>query len=308
MYQASRRICGSLILAACLAAAAEAAPPPANLSAAEIVAKNVAARGGLEAWRAVKTMSLSGKMGAGGNQRATLQVPTQGQATVVTRKTGQPVLPSRPAEEVYLPFLMELARPRKMRFELQFAGQTALQVYDGVNGWKLRPYLNRRVVENFTEDELKISSSQAELDGPLVDYAAKGTRVELAGTEQVEGRDTYKIKMTMKEGRSVHVWIDAQSFLEAKIEGQPRRMDGTDHPVELYFRDFRNVDGLQVPFIMETRVLPVQKTATGLRDVPVPPERITIDKVVVNPKFDEALFTKPDATGKLDTGLAARVK
>lgn len=292
MYQASRRICGSLILAACLAAAAEAAP--ANLSAADIVAKNVAARGGLEAWRAVKTMSLSGKMGAGGNQRATLQMPTQGQSTLMNRRTGQPILPSRPADEVYLPFLMELARPRKMRFELQFAGQTALQIYDGANGWKLRPYLGRRVVENFTEDELKTASSQAELDGPLVDYAAKGTRVELVGTEQVEGRDTYKIKMTMKEGQALHVWIDAQTFLEAKIEGHPRRMDGTDHPVELYFRDFRNVDGLQVPFIMETRVLPVQKTATGLRDVPVPPERIILDKVVLNPKFDEAIFRRPE--------------
>jgi hypothetical protein len=290
MYRISARICGSLILAACLAGAAEAAPAQANLSAAEIVAKNVAARGGLEAWRAVKTMSLSGKMGAGGNQRATLQVPN-----MVNRKTGQPVLPSRPAEEIYLPFLMELARPRKMRFELQFAGQTALQVYDGVNGWKLRPYLNRRVVENFSEDELKISSSQAELDGPLVDYAAKGTGVQLAGTEKVEGRDTYKIKMTMKDGRALHVWIDAETFLETKIEGQPRRMDGTDHPVELYFRDYRQVDGLQVPFTLETRVLPVEKTATGLRDVPVPPERISIDKVVLNPKFDEALFAKLEA-------------
>jgi hypothetical protein len=86
-------------------------------------------------------------------------------------------------------------------------------------------------------------------------------------------------------------WIDAGTFLETKIEGQPRRMDGTDHPVELYFRDFRN--GLQVPFIMETRVLTVEKTATGLRDVPVPPERISLDKVV-NPKFDEAPFRKPE--------------
>src|SRR5215471_10402911 len=73
-------------------------------------------------------------------------------------------------------------------------------------------------------------------------------------------------------------------------------MDGRDHPVELYFRDYRQVDGLQVPFILETRVLPVPKTATGLRDVPVPPEKTIIDKVVLNPKFDESLFPKPSRT------------
>jgi len=293
MNQAFRRICGSLILAACMAEAAAAAPVPAKLSAAEVITKNVAARGGLQAWRAVQTMSLSGKTGAGGNQRATLQVPTQGQITAVTRKTEQSPLPSRRVEEVYLPFLMELARPHKMRFELQFAGQTALQVYDGVNGWKLRPYLNRLEVETYTADEMKVASIQSELDGPLVDYAAKGTRVESDGIEKVEGRDTYKLKLTLKSGEVTHVWVDAQTFLETKIEGQPRRLDGVYHPVEVYYRDYRNVNGLEIPFVLETRVIPVTKTALGLRDTPVPPERTLIEKVVINPGFDAALFSKP---------------
>jgi hypothetical protein len=299
MYQVFRRICGSLIPAACLAAAAAAAvaaPPQTNLSAAEVVTKNVAARGGLEAWRAVKTISLSGKMGAGGNQRAMLQMPTQAQATVVTRKTGEPQLPSRRIDEVNLPFLMELARPRKMHLELQVGGKAALQVYDGVNGWKLRPYLNRLDVEPYTADEMKAAATQSDLDGPLVDYAAKGTRIESEGVEKVEDRDTYKLKLTLKSGDVTHVWVDAQTFLETKIQGQPRRLDGTDHPVEVYYRDYRNVNGLQIPFVLETRVLPVTKTATGFRDTPVPPEKVLIEKVMINPQFDAGLFSKPTIT------------
>jgi len=291
MYRKVLMLGSALGCVASLALAETVAPLPA-LTAAQIVDRNVAARGGLEAWRAVKTMSLAGKLGAGGNQRATLQ--TKEQVALPRGKGGAPAAtPSRPAQEVQLPFLMELERPRKMRFELEFAGQTAIQVYDGVHGWKLRPFLNRRVVEPFTDDELRLSSGQADLDGPLVDYAAKGTRIELVGMDKVEGRDTYKVKMTAKSGQALHVWIDAQTFLEAKIEGQPRRMDGTDHPTEVYFRDYRPVEGLQIPFVRETRVLPVAKTATGLPDVPVPPERINIEKVVLNPKFDEAVFRKP---------------
>ena len=293
MHHAFRRICGCLILAACMAEAAAAAPAQAKLSAAEVITKNVAARGGLQAWRAVQTMTLSGKMGAGGNQRATLQVPTQTQATVVTQKIEQPALPTRRVEEVYLPFLMELARPRKMRFELQFAGQTALQVYDGVNGWKLRPYLNRLEVEPYTPDEMKAASMESELDGPLVDYAAKGTRIESDGIEKVEGRDTYKLKLTLKSGAVTHVWVDAQTFLETKAEGQPRRLDGIYHPVEIYYRDYRNVNGLEIPFGLETRVLPVTKVAVGLRDTPVPPQKTLIEKVVINSNFDAGLFSKP---------------
>ena len=267
------------------------APTAPKLSATEIVNKNVAARGGLQAWRAVHTLSLTGKLGAGGNQRAALSVPPPGGPKA--QGNALQGIRQRPAEEIQLPFVMDLERPRKMRFELQFKGQTALQVYDGANGWKLRPFLNRLEVEPYSADEMKKASVQADLDGFLIDYAAKGTRVDLDGTEKVEDRDSYKLKLTLKSGQVVHVWVDAKTFLETKIEGQPRRLDGTDHPVEVYYRDYRTVDGLQIPFLLETRVLSVAKTALGLRDPAVPPERATIEKVVVNPKLDATLFSKP---------------
>jgi len=286
-----RKICGIftfVTLSVSLTVAADAQSAGMGLSAAQIVEKNVAARGGLQAWRAVQSLSLEGKMGVGGNQRAALPAVTPHMKELAN------AVPRRPAEEAQLPFLMEMKRPRKMRVELKFKGQTAVQVYDGANGWKLRPYLNRHEIEPFSEAELKIASNQEDLDGPLVDYAAKGSNVELAGTEKVEERDTYKIKVTEKTGRSFHVWVDAKTFLEAKIEGQPRRLDGTDHPVEIYYRDYRTVDGLKFPFVMETRVLSVGRNGLGLRDTPVPPEKIVIDKVVVNPKVEEKLFSKMD--------------
>jgi hypothetical protein len=288
-------ICSVMGFAISLAAAANTSSPRAHLSAAEIVEKNVAARGGLQAWRAVRTLSLEGKMGAGGNQRATLATPTP------PRKPGErPGVPipqkaymRRPVEEFQLPFVMELARSHKMRLELQFKGQTAVQVFDGTQGWKVRPFLNRSEVEPFSVEEMKLAAMQADLDGHLVDYAAKGTRLELVGMEKVEDRDTYKLRLTLRSGQAFHVWIDAQTFLETKMEGQPHRMDGVYHPAEVYFRDYREVNGLQVPFVLETRVLPVGRTALGVKDAPVPAEKITIEKVVVNPKLDESVFAKP---------------
>jgi hypothetical protein len=278
-------ICISLALSVALYAAVDT-PAGAKLSAAAIVDRNVAARGGLQAWRAVQTMTLEGKMGAGGNRRSTLPVPPPG--PLPTAKE----LPQRPVDEAQLPFVMELKRPRKMRVELAFKGQTAIQVFDGTNGWKLRPFLNRRAVEPYSAEEMKSASMQADLDGPLVDYAAKGTKIELDGMEKVEDRDTYKLKLTMNNGQSIHVWIDAQSFLETKIEGQPRRLDGQYRPVEVYYRDYRTVNGLRIPFVLETHVLPPDQTARGFRSTPVPPEKIVIDKVAVNPNLDDALFSK----------------
>jgi hypothetical protein len=45
--------------------------------------------------------------------------------------------------------------------------------------------------------------------------------------------------------------------------------------------------------VLETRVLQVAKTALGFKDPPVPPEKVLIEKVVVNPKLDESRFAKP---------------
>ena len=296
MLRKSLSILIAVAFAITLAAAADNPISPSALSASQIVDKNVAARGGLQAWRGVQALTYTGNLGVGGNQRQPLP------ATVPGRKVNPLTLaPSRRAEEVQLPFVMELARPRKLRFELQFRGQTALQVFDGANGWKLRPYLNRLEVEPYTPEEMNVASMQADLDGYLVDYAAKGTKVELVGMDKVEDRNTYKVKLTMKDGKTLQVWIDAQTFLEAKVEGTPRRLDGVYHPVEIYYRDYRPVNGLQIPFLLETKVLPVNKTATGYRDTPVPVEKIVVEKVVVNPRLDPSAFSKPQVAAAAAT-------
>ena len=275
MSRATVLTCVLLALSGALALTETAAAAPAKLTAAEIVDRNIAARGGLAAWRAVQSLSWSGKMDAGGNNQPYLNLKIPGMPP--------PPPPSKqPAEQVQLPFVLEMKRPRKSRLEIEFNGQTAVQVYDGTQGWKVRPFLNRHEVEPFTPAELEAAGTQSDLDGALVDYTAKGTKVELAGVEQVEGKDAYKLKLTLKDGHIVHEWIDAQSFLDLKIEGTPRKLDGKPHAVSIFMRDYRTVNGLQIPHLLETVVQGLQRT-----------EKIQIEKVVVNPQLDESRFTKP---------------
>jgi len=246
-----------------------------TLTAEQIVARNAEARGGLPAWRAVRTLSLSGKMEAGGNDQPGLRSPK------IPAGKGQTVS-LRPSQQIQLPFRLEMERGGKSRLELDFRGQTAVQVYDGAQGWKLRPYLNRHDVEPYTADEMSAVASQSDLDGPLVDYAAKGTKIELDGVEKVEGNECYRLQLTLKNGHTQRVWINAQTFLEAKIDGAPRRLDGKFHNVEVYYRDYRKVDGLTMPYLTESKTEDVKQT-----------ERIIVDKIVVNPPLAADQFAKP---------------
>src|SRR5438105_700915 len=126
------------------------------------------------------------------------------------------------------------------------------------------------------------AAAATELDGPLVDFERKGTKVELAGTEVVEGRNTYKLKLTLKGGEQVHLWIDAKSFLETKIDGEPRRMDGRMRKVAIFSRDFKPVGGLQFPHTIETVVESVKGS-----------HKMTIQTIKLKQPLDDTLLAKP---------------
>lgn len=223
-----------------------------SLTAEQIVSRNVAARGGLKAWRAVKTLKISGTMEAGGKKNTEL------------------------------PFVLEMKRPHRSRLEIRFRGQTAVQVYDGKQGWKVRPFLGRNDAEPFSPAEAKAASGWAELDGPLVDYVRKGTKITLDGQGAVSGHKAYKLVVTMNNGTQRRIWVDASSFLELKIDGDPKRLDGTMHHVSVYYRDYKTEGGLTTPRLFETVV-------DGARGS----HKMHIEQVVVNPPMADGIFGKP---------------
>jgi len=280
----------SLLLSVCVAhplAAEEAKPAPAGLSVTQIVAKHVAARGGLEAWHAVQTISVTGKLDAGSGDSVRRSALVARQGLGASAKRAERIAAAKgantpEAQQVQLPFRLEMKRPRKSRLEIDFAGTTAVQVYDGEHGWKLRPFLNRDDVEPFTADEAKAEATKADIEPPLVDYVAKGTEVALERVEPVDGHSAYKLKLTLKSGDVQHIWIDTQSFLDVKVEGNPRRLDGQMRSVWITQRDFRSVKGVKVPYLYET-------SNEGSPHV----HRMLIETVAVNNPLDDARFAKP---------------
>lgn len=240
-----------LVSVAASAAVSPTATSKGKLTATQIVGKNVAARGGLKAWRAVNTLTLAGRMEAGGTKNSEL------------------------------PFVMKMKRSHKSRLEIRFQEQTSVQAYDGAQGWKVRPFLGREDIEPFTSDEAKAAAAWQELDGPLVDYVKKGTKVELQGTESVEDHRAYKLKLTMKNGEKRHVWVDAASFLELKIDGEPRKLDGKLHNVAIYYRDYKTEKGLTLAHVLDTVVEGDKQH-----------HKMFIDQVKVNQPMEDILFSK----------------
>lgn len=216
----------------------------------EVIAKNIQAHGGIEKLKSVETIRTTGKFVAGGFRAG---------------------------------FLQENKRPDKVREETIIQGLAQVQGYDGEIGWQVNPFQGRRDAELFSADDLKSLQEDADIDGPLVDYKQKGHTAELMGHDSMEGTDCYKVKLTLKNGDVRIYYLDADSFLELKIETQSN-IRGTVQYTEMFYGDYEQVNGIYYPFEFEQG----QKGS---------PDRVkfTVDKIEINFPLADSLFTMPAA-------------
>jgi hypothetical protein len=234
-------------------------------SVEQIIERNAEARGGLNAWRAVSSISELGHLETG-----MISDPTGRHQD--KRHTG---LAPR---ETQVPFTMHMKRPHKFQLQIEYQGATAIQTFDGALGWTILPSPKGPVAVPFPPSEAHAAAMQQDLDGPLIDSVAKGIRVDFEGTETVDGRDAYRLMLTLRDGQMRRLWVDAKTFLDTKIDGT-RFIAGKAWPVETYFSDYKKIHGLSIPHALDTAVV-------GARSL----ERIVIDRVVLNPALGDSIF------------------
>jgi outer membrane lipoprotein-sorting protein len=124
---------------------------------------------------------------------------------------------------------------------------------------------------------------EADFDGSTFDYKAKGNKVEYVGKVDTEGTPTYKLHVTTKEGKESNIYLDAESYLVIRTEAT-RNVQGQDLEMETSIGDYKTVDGLTMPYSMESHVK--GKEAAG-------GQSITIEKIEIDPKVDAAMFKMP---------------
>jgi outer membrane lipoprotein-sorting protein len=236
-------------LFAALAVVLIVALPAAAQTADDVVNKNLQAMGGVDKLKAVKSVRITGTMTVGPGIEA--------------------------------PVTLELKRPNMMRIDISIQGMTGSQAYDGTSGWSLMPFAGSPTPQPMPADDAKIAAEQADMDGPLMDYQAKGNTVELLGKEVVEGADTYKLKVTKKDGTTTVYYIDAEHFLVIKQEAK-RTVRGSEIDSETIVGDYKDVDGLMMAHSIDS----------GAKGMPMR-QKLTITKVEVNVPIDDARFKMP---------------
>jgi hypothetical protein len=173
------------------------------------------------------------------------------------------------------------ARPNKVRTEATLQGMTAVNAFDGKEGWRISPFQGRKDPEKMSADDVKELMEDAEIDGPLVDWKAKGSAVEYLGTEDVEGTAAHKLKVTRQNGDVSFVYLDPDHFLEIRVLTQ-RVQHGAQVEEETELGDYEQVNGVFVPFAIDS----------GRKGDP-DKQKIVIEKAEPNVPVDDAVFRFP---------------
>lgn len=180
------------------------------------------------------------------------------------------------------PFVVERERPNKMHMEASFRDQTLIRVCDGKSsGWIYNPFGPDAAVVPMNEIDLRNIQEEADFEGPFIDYKAKGNKLEYSGKTTVEGKPAYKIKLTNKNGDVSYFSFDASTYFLVLWQGTRKNVD-QEVPWESHFRDFREVDGLEYPFLIES-------SSPGTELV----QKVMVDKIEVNVTISESRFKKP---------------
>jgi outer membrane lipoprotein-sorting protein len=196
-------------------------------------------------------------------------------ATTTVRMTGSVVARDMAGQNVKGTMAMVAKRPNLMRRDATVGGQRIVNAFDGTSLWMA---VGTMPPQELPGPQAAYARQDAEFDSVFVDYKEKGNKIELVGTETVEGKPAYHLKVTKKGGPPRDFYLDAETGLEKKISVSVQSPDGAALTQVTEFLDYRSVDGRLVPFTTR-QVQNGNVTAT-----------ITLEKVEFNVPIEDSFF------------------
>jgi photosystem II stability/assembly factor-like uncharacterized protein len=198
------------------------ASPISSAKADELIARHIAARGGLDKLRALKSVRLTG-----------------------TARFSEYDF------ELEASYGLAQKRPESIRVEISMQGLTGVDAYDGKEVWTTEPWAGRRDPFRQSADESKELIHLADLDGPLVDWKSKGHTVEYLGLEEIDGAGAHKLRVKLKDGDLEYHYLDQDSLLAIRIVYE-RRVRGVERIIESDVGDYEQVAGVWMPFSIDS--------------------------------------------------------
>ena len=185
----------------------------------EIVKNYLENIGGEEAWKKIESMSMSGNSSMQG---------------------------------MSMPVTIQTMTPTYFKLEIDFQGKKMVQAFDGESAWMINPFGGTEPTK--MDEEQSKEFKKQKFQDEFIDYKGKGHAIELVGTEEVDGAETYKVKMTKKDGDVVFYFFDTENFVPIMMRAFMDSGPAKGQSSETFMSDYQEVDGLMIPHTTENKV------------------------------------------------------
>ena len=187
-------------------------------TADEIIQKHLDALGGLDKWKNVQTMKLLGSITAQGME---------------------------------MPLTITTEQGKGMKVEFSMNGITGYQIVTDKAGWNYMPFGGQTKPEAMPDEMVKQMQDGLDIQGALVDYKAKGSKVVYLGKDDVEGTDCYKLKVTRSNGKEETMYIDATNYYhirsKSKLVANGKEVEETSN-----YGNFQKLpEGIVIPMTLD---------------------------------------------------------
>lgn len=164
--------------------------------------------------------------------------------------------------------------------EINVQGQKIIQAYDGETAWQIMPFAGITEPTEMSEEEAEQMKDTRFLS-EFIDSKERGFTLESVEGKEVEGTPTYGVRVTDETGYD-HTWyFDTEYMIPVMMTSSIKSGPQKGSTMETYMSDYQEVEGLMIPMFME-----VKFDGTTV-------QKITIDKVILNPEVDKAIFSMP---------------
>ena len=175
--------------------------------------------------------------------------------------------------------------------QISVQGKTLKQnVYDGSTLWNTN-FMTMKAEKQSAEAIANMKLTANDFPSDLLNYKKKGYQAELMGTEEMDGSEVYKIKLTKEpitvDGKKVdtvvYYYFDTESMVPLVMENEVKQGQGKGMVMLTKFSDYTEVNGFYFPFSMAQS----QKGGQQLFSMEV-------DKIELNPTVEASAFAFPE--------------
>ena len=174
-----------------------------------------------------------------------------------------------------IPVVITALHNKATKQEYTVMGMTGYSIITSEGGWNFNPMQGQTKPEPITQDELKYGKDNLDLQGDFVDYKAKGHSIQLMDKEDIEGVECLKVKLTRKSGNESIFFFDPKTYYIVRTSS---KMSSNGQEVEsvVNMSNYQKLpEGIVIAYTIESTAVPAP---------------ITVTKVIVNGKIDEAVF------------------